>query len=67
MDEETTEKTQILRIKNHNRYKDYFIRVRKKVPVFGADWEKREDLRLLRRHQQHLRALQLRNYPLGRI
>ena len=40
MDEETTEKTQILRIKNHNRYKDYFIRVRKKVPVFGADWEK---------------------------
>lgn len=39
MDEETTEKTQILRIKNHNRYKDYFIRVRKKVPVFGADWE----------------------------
>ena len=25
MDEETTEKTQILRIKNHNRYKDYFI------------------------------------------
>lgn len=40
MDEETTEKTLILRIKNHNRYKDYFIRVRKKVPVFGADWEK---------------------------
>lgn len=39
MDEETTEKTLVLRIKNHNRYKDYFIRVRKKVPVFGADWE----------------------------
>lgn len=40
MDEETAEKTLLLRVKNHARYKDYFIRVKKKIPVFGADWEK---------------------------
>lgn len=35
-----SEKTLLLRVKNHARYKDYFVRVRQKVPVFGADWEK---------------------------
>lgn len=40
MDEDVAEKTLLLRIKNHARYKDYFIRVKKKIPVFGADWEK---------------------------
>lgn len=40
MDAETNEKTQVLRIINHNRYKDYLMTVRKKVPVFGADFEK---------------------------
>lgn len=35
-----SEKTLIVRVRNHNRYKDYFVRVRQKVPVFGADWEK---------------------------
>lgn len=40
MEEGESEKTLILRVRNHNRYKDYFIRVRQRVPVFGADWEK---------------------------
>ena len=40
MQEGESEKTLILRVRNHNRYKDYFVRVRQKVPVFGADWEK---------------------------
>ena len=40
MDAETNEKTQVLRIINHNRYKDYLMKVRKRVPVFGADFEK---------------------------
>lgn len=40
MDEETTSKTLILRIINQKRYKEYFIRVRKRVPVYGADFEK---------------------------
>lgn len=40
MDEADRSKTLLLRVKNHNRYKDYFIRVRKNVPVFGADFEK---------------------------
>ncbi len=40
MDEETSEKTLILRIVNNNRYKEYFIKVRKRVPVYGADFEK---------------------------
>lgn len=40
MDEETASKTLILRIVNQKRYKEYFIRVRKRIPVFGADFEK---------------------------
>ncbi len=40
MDEETAYKTLILRIVNEKRYKDYFIKIRKKIPVFGADFEK---------------------------
>lgn len=39
MDEETTKVSKILRVKNHNRYKDYFMTVRKRVPVFGANFE----------------------------
>lgn len=39
MDEETAEKTSILRIVNNNRYKEYFVKIRKRVPVFGADFE----------------------------
>lgn len=39
MDEETTFKTLIIRIVNQKRYKEYFIRVRKRVPVYGADFE----------------------------
>ena len=40
MDEETASKTLVLRIVNQKRYKEYFIRVRKRIPVFGADFEK---------------------------
>lgn len=40
MDEETASKTLILRIVNQKRYKEYFIRVRKRIPVYGADFEK---------------------------
>lgn len=40
MDEETASKTLVLRIVNQKRYKEYFIKVRKRVPVFGADFEK---------------------------
>ncbi len=39
MDEETAEKTSILRIVNNNRYKEYFVKIRKRMPVFGADFE----------------------------
>lgn len=39
MDSETTERTKTIRILNHNRYKDYFVTIRKKVPVFGGDFE----------------------------
>lgn len=39
MDEATTQVTKTLRVKNHNRYKDYFMTVRKRVPVFGANFE----------------------------
>ena len=40
LSDDETEKTVLLRVKNHTRYKDYFVRIRKKVPVFGADWDK---------------------------
>lgn len=40
MDEETASKTLIIRIVNQKRYKEYFVKVRKRVPVFGADFEK---------------------------
>lgn len=40
MDEETAFKTLILRVINQKRYKDYFIKVRKRIPVYGADFEK---------------------------
>lgn len=39
MDEETAYKTLVLRVINHKRYKDYFIKVRKRIPVFGADFQ----------------------------
>lgn len=39
MDEADVSKTLLLRVKNHSRYKDYFIRVRKNVPVYGANFE----------------------------
>ncbi|ETD17592.1 MULTISPECIES: DUF4623 domain-containing protein [Prevotellaceae] len=39
MDEEDTYKTLLLRVTNHNRYKDYFIKVRKRIPVYGADFK----------------------------
>lgn len=38
--DDETEKTVLLRVINHTRYKDYFVRIRKKVPVYGADWDK---------------------------
>ena len=40
MDDATTQVTKTIRVKNHNRYKDYFMTVRKRVPVFGANFEK---------------------------
>lgn len=40
MDDATTQVTKTLRVKNHNRYKDYFMTVRKRVPVYGANFEK---------------------------
>jgi|LAHS01.1.fsa_nt_gb hypothetical protein len=39
MDEEDTHKTLLLRVTNHNRYKDYFMDVRKRIPVYGADYD----------------------------
>ena len=39
MDEETADKTQVLRIVNNKRYKDYLMKIRKRVPVYGADFE----------------------------
>ena len=40
MDPEDTYKTLLLRVSNHARYKDYFIKVRKYVEIFGVDFEK---------------------------
>ena len=40
MDPEDTYKTLVLRVSNHTRYKDYFIKVRKLVELYGADFEK---------------------------
>lgn len=40
MDDATTQVTKTIRVKNHNRYKDYFMTVRKRVPVYGANFEK---------------------------
>lgn len=42
MDEETADKTLILRIVNNKRYKEYLVKVRKRIPVYGADFEKPE-------------------------
>ena len=39
MDPEDTYKTLLLRVSNHNRYKDYFIKVRKHVDIYGADFK----------------------------
>lgn len=38
MDEEEASKRLLLRIQNHNRYKDYFVEIRRKVPLYGADF-----------------------------
>lgn len=40
MADDEVEKTLILRVINHKRYKDYFIKVRKNIPVYGADFTK---------------------------
>ena len=40
MDEADAYKTLILRVMNQKRYKDYFMKIRKKIPVFGADFDK---------------------------
>lgn len=40
MDEETAAKTLVLRIVNNKRYKEYLVKVRKRIPVYGADFEK---------------------------
>lgn len=40
MADEDADKTLILRVVNQKRYKDYFIKVRKNIPVYGADFEK---------------------------
>lgn len=40
MDEETPDKTQALRIVNNKRYKEYLVKVRKRIPVYGADFDK---------------------------
>lgn len=40
MDEETASKTLVLRIVNNKRYKEYLVKVRKRIPVYGADFEK---------------------------
>lgn len=39
MDEEEASKRLLLRIQNHNRYKDYFVEIRRKVPLYGADFK----------------------------
>lgn len=42
MADDVTQVTKTIRVKNHNRYKDYFMTIRKRVPVFGANFEKAE-------------------------
>lgn len=38
MDEEDAEQTLTIKVINHKRYKEYLMKVRKRVPVFGADF-----------------------------
>jgi hypothetical protein len=40
MADDEASKTITIRVTNHKRYKDYFFRVRKDIPVYGADFDK---------------------------
>lgn len=39
MEEGIASKTQVIRIQNHQRYTDYFMTIKRRIPVFGADFE----------------------------
>lgn len=39
MEEGIASKTQVIRIQNHQRYTDYFMTVKRRIPVYGADFE----------------------------
>lgn len=39
MEEGIASKTQVIRIQNHQRYTDYFMTIKRRIPVYGADFE----------------------------
>lgn len=39
MEEGLASKTQVIRIQNHQRYTDYFMTIKRRIPVYGADFE----------------------------
>lgn len=39
MEEGIASKTQVIRIQNHQRYTDYFMIIKRRIPVYGADFE----------------------------
>lgn len=47
MEEGTASKTQVIRIQNHQRYTDYFMTIKRRIPVYGADFEKPVEYKFL--------------------
>lgn len=47
MEEGIASKTQVIRIQNHQRYTDYFMTIKRRIPVYGADFEKPVEYKFL--------------------
>lgn len=40
IDEGESEDTQVMKVLNHTRYREYFVKIRLRVPVYGGDFDK---------------------------
>ena len=47
MEEGVASKTAVIRVQNHKRYTDYFMTVKRRIPVYGADFEKAVEYKFL--------------------
>ena len=47
MEEGVSSKTTVIRVQNHKRYTDYFMTVKRRIPVFGADFENATEYKFL--------------------